>query len=206
VHFTEQGNNDNEICLRDEAQAPATAGDQGVRIVENRPSYLRDSDVDIRYVPPGSDLVSEFYMQALSLDNNQYSNAWYSLDGGSSWEMMNGVGTDTTTDYDWFRFVWEWGGVGVSDAAVMFLTPSQSGGMGGGDGIYLDDYELNWYRASHDVTGSFSDQGDGTYTANIQSDLAGTANVTCIFHGTDPPLFTDGTGDNSSPAPVDFTP
>jgi hypothetical protein len=174
-----------------------------VRIVDSDPSYLRDPDVDTRYVPPGSDLVSEFYMEALSLDQNQYANAWYN--DGNSWFLMNGVGANTRTEYDWFRFVWEPGGIGKNNAQVRFYIPTDAN-LGGSDGIYLDDYEFTWYRSSHDVIGGFSDAGDGTYTASIQSDLAGTANVTCIFYGSSPPPVSDGTGDNSGPAPVDFTP
>jgi hypothetical protein len=203
VHFDSQGNNNGEICLRGDAQNPNTGGSQGVRIVDNDPTWLADTAVDTRYVPTGSDLVAEFWMEALSLNQDQYVNAYYY--DGSDWYLMNGVGANTRTEYDWFRFVWEPSGIGISDAEVQFYIPTQAG-LGGGDGAYIDDYELNWYRSSHDVIGPFSDQGNGTYTAVITSDLTGTANVTCIFYGTDPPLFTDGTGDNSGPAPVDFTP
>jgi hypothetical protein len=203
VHFTLQGADDAKICLRGDAQNPATSGSQGVRIVDSDPSYLKDPEVDTRYVPSGSDLVSEFYMRALNLNQDQYASAWYH--DGSEWFMMNGVGVNTRTEYDWFRFVWEPSGIGIDNARVDFFIPNEAG-LGADNGIYVDDYEFTWYRAGHDVIGAFNDQGNGAYTADIQSDLAGTANITCIFYGTDPPLMTDGTGDNSGSAPVNFTP
>ncbi len=205
VHFWDQGNTDGEICLLTAAQNPAStsSGDlQGVRIVDNDPSYLDDPDIDTRLVPPGSDLVAGFWMRELGIGNNSYANAWYF--DGNQWYRMNGVGSDTTVDYDWFRFIWEQSAIGRNDAQVSFEIPTQSP-MNNGQGIYLDDYDLSWQRASHDIIGPFSDQGDGTYTANIQSDLAGNANVMCIYYGA-PPLVTDGVGDNSGSFPIDFGP
>ncbi|HUU01786.1 MAG TPA: hypothetical protein VM425_10115 [Myxococcota bacterium] len=205
VHFWDQGNTDGEICLLTSAQNPANTSSenlQGVRIVDDDPSYLDDPDVNTRLVPPGSDLVAGFWMQELNIGNGSYANAWYF--DGSQWYRMNGVGSDTTVDYDWFRFIWEQSAIGSPDAQVSFEIPSESP-MNNGQGIYLDDYDLSWHRASHDIIGPFSNQGDGTYTANIQSDLTGNANVMCIFYGA-PPLVTDGLGDNSGSFPMDFGP
>ncbi len=199
--FTSQGD-DADICLRSDAQNPVTGGSQGVRIADNQPSYLTDPDVNTTYVPAGSDLVSEFYMEEYGdPGNDSYANAWYY--DGATWFRMNGVGVDTRDEYDWFRFVWEQDAIGISNAQVRFYIPAESN-MNNGRGMYVDDYELNWYRASHDGIGAFTDQGDGTYTANIQSDLGGTANVTCIFYGAATPIKTDDTGDNSDSWPVDF--
>ncbi|MBN2494787.1 MAG: hypothetical protein JXR96_09375, partial [Deltaproteobacteria bacterium] len=206
IEFTSQGNNNNEICLRTAAQNPATQDGsnlQGLSVENNDPSWILDPDVDTQYVPSGSDLVAEFYMLDDGLPNSGYANAWYSPDGGTTWFRMNGVGADMAETYDWFRFVLEPAAIGVANVQIEFMIPTNAD-ANSNQGFYLDDYDLVWYRASHDVIGAFTDQGDGTYTADISSDQVGTANVTCIYYGTSPPIMTDGTGDNSGSAPVEF--
>jgi hypothetical protein len=142
-------------------------------------------------------------MTANNLGAEHYANALYNYDG-FTFLRMNGVGAGTTVFYDWIRFVWEPEAIGQTGIQVSFFISANSEMMDITNGILVDDFDLSWHRASHDVIGPFSDQADGTYTANIQSDLAGTANVTCIFYGSDPPLQTDGQGNNSGSFPVTF--
>jgi len=200
--FDNQGD-DLDVCLALGAQYPASAGNQGLLLVDNNPTAVEASQIDTRWVPTGSDLVCSFAMAPYNLGPDNYANAWYRYDG-INYLRMNGMSNAGQTDYDWFRFKWEPGALGNPDVSVAFFIPLSAGVMSTGNGIMVDDFELNWYRASHDLIGLFSDLGDGTYSANLQSDLAGTANVSCIYYGSDPPLQTDGLGDNSAAFPVTF--
>ncbi|MBW2703746.1 MAG: hypothetical protein JRF33_23250 [Deltaproteobacteria bacterium] len=205
--FDTIGTHADKICLVTEAQNPlgTSSGAQGLRINHNHPNWIRDTDIDTRYVPTGSDLVADFYMQSDHQPADGYSNGWYSVDGGSTWRRLNGMGLDPDEVYDHFRFVLDPDAIGLTDLMVEFLVPESSDDHPE-DGFYLDDYSLNWYRASHDEIGAFTDEGAGIYTATITSDLDGTANVTCIYHGDPDTEVTDGTGGNSSPEPVVFEP
>ncbi|MBW2703745.1 MAG: hypothetical protein JRF33_23245 [Deltaproteobacteria bacterium] len=199
------GDHADKICLETEAQNPlgTSSGDQGLRINHNHPNWIRDTDIDTRYVPTGSDLVADFYMQSDHQPADAYSNGWYSVDGGSIWRRLNGMGLDPDEVYDHFRFVLDPDAIGLTDLMVEFLVPTSSD-AGPNDGFFLDDYSLKWTRSSHDEIGAFTDEGDGTYTATITSDLDGTANVTCIYHGDPDAERTDGLDGNSSPEPVVF--
>ncbi len=204
VGFDTQCNNDEDTCLDQTAQNPASqdaTNTQGVYVNDNVPSCLQKNDADTRYVPAGSDLVAEFHLKPHRLDgNNQYANAWYS-DG--IWKRMNGVGAGRSQIWDWYRFVMEPTAIGLTALVLAFTIPDTTN-VDDNRGILLDDLELRWHRSSLDRIGPFSDNADGSYSAAIQSDLAGTTDVTCIFYGQDPPLVSDGTGDSSGPFPIQF--
>jgi hypothetical protein len=202
IWFNNQGQSDQDVCLSSEAQNPNSAGNQGVRIVDNRPSYLEIEDIDTRHVPEGSDLIAEFWMRAHNLGGEHYAHAWYRAD---SWLRMNGVGLDTTSDYQRYRFVWDQSGIGITNGEISFWIPRESPDMNDNQGIDLDDFSLGWYRASHDQIEPFVDLGGGRYKSTISSDLPGTANIFCIYYGIDPPLTTNGGGDNSGSLKIDFS-
>ena len=151
--------------------------------------------------PPGSDLVVEFYMQDNNLPNpneEAYANAWYNYNHNTTWYRMNGVGADTNEGYHRFRFVVEPPPNTFPDLVVEFRIPDYAASVNNTQGINVDDFSLDWYRASLDTVGSFSDVGNGTYTADFTSEQSGDATIMCIFYGNDPPLMTDGTNSNSN--------
>jgi hypothetical protein len=154
------------------------------------------------YVPYGSELVASFWMDHVNLPPAGYANAWLLHRG--IWLRMNGVGADTTVEPgSRIRFIWEPDTIGEW-VDVRFWIPWAVDNVNDSHHVVVDDFDLTWYRASHDVIGPFTEQGNGRYTAQITSDLPGTANVTCIYYGSDPPLFTDGVWPRSGSWPVQF--
>jgi len=203
VHFGTQAPA-NKVCLRNDAQNPTSAdasNTQGLRL-SGEETWIQADGWNMWYVPYGSDLVASFWMDHVNLPVEGYANAWLLHRG--IWLRMNGVGVDTTVEPGTrIRFIWEPETIGEW-VDVRFWIPWAVNNVGDSHHVTVDDFDLTWYRASHDVVGPFADQGNGRYTAEITSDLAGTANVTCIYYGSDPPLFSDGVWPRSGPWPVQF--
>ena len=203
VHFPSQAP-EHRVCLIQDAQNPATAGaadTQGLRM-SGEDTRIQTGGSNMWYVPSGSELVASFYMNDGNMPVEGYANAWYLYWG--TWRRMNGVGVDTTVEPGTlFRFVWDPETIG-DWVDVIFWIPWSVNNVNDSHYVDVDDFDLTWYRASHDVVGPFSDVGNGRYTAQITSDLPGTANVTCIYYGNDPPLFTDGVWPRSGSWPVQF--
>lgn len=203
VHFGTQ-NPQQKVCLHHDAQNPASAdaeNTQGLRL-SGEETWIQADGWSVWYVPLGSDLVASFFMDHVNLPLEGYANAWYIHSG--VWRRMNGVGVDTIVETGTrFRFVWDPATIGQW-VDVRFWIPLTVDNVTDSHHVVVDDFDLTWYRASHDLIGPFSDRGDGTYTAGITSDLPGAATVTCIYYGNDPPLFTDGTWPSSGPWVVQF--
>jgi hypothetical protein len=203
VHFGTQSPQQ-KVCLRQDAQNPASAdanNTQGLRL-SGEETWIQADGWTLWYVPPGSDLVAGFFMDDVNMPEGGYANAWYLFSG--TWRRMNGVGVDTVVEAGTrFRFVWDPGTIGQW-VDVRFWIPWSVNDVTDSHHVMVDDFDLAWYRASHDVFGPFSDRGDGTYTATLTSDLPGSATVTCIDYGSDPPLTTDGIWPSSGPWPVQF--
>ncbi|MBW2703749.1 MAG: hypothetical protein JRF33_23265, partial [Deltaproteobacteria bacterium] len=205
VGFNQQGNNNAEVCLLAASQNPSTAdgeNEQGVRIVDNDPSYLEDTVVDTSYVPTGSDLVVQVAMSGYNFSDEGYGNLWYY--DGSDWLRTIGLGGGTTEGWIDYRFILGSSTIGLTNAAFSFWI-NTTAQVSNAQGMELDDFDLVWYRASLDEISGFTNEGDGTYTAIISSDTMGAADVTCIYHGTSTEV-TDGSGVNSSPQQVIFVP
>jgi len=203
VHFGTQSPA-GKVCLRQDAQNPASAdgsNTQGMRL-SGEETWIQADGWNMWYVPPGSDLTAAFFMDDVNLPQTGYANAWYLY--GGVWRRMNGVGADTAVEpLSRFAFIWDPATIG-DWVDTRFWIPWAVDNVTDSHHVVIDDFDLTWYRASHDLVGGFADQGDGTYTAEITSDLEGTANVTCIYYGSDPPLFTDGIWPRSAPWPVQF--
>jgi hypothetical protein len=203
VHFGTQSPQQ-KVCLRQDAQNPSSAdaaNTQGLRL-SGEETWIQADGWSMWDVPPGSDLVAAFFMDDVNMPETGYANAWYLY--GGIWRRMNGVGVDTTVEPA-TRFMFVWDPATIGDwVDTRFWIPWSVDNVTDSHHVVVDDFDLTWYRASHDVIGPFTDRGDGTYTAGITSDLVGTASVTCIYYGNDPPLFTDGIWPSSGPWPVQF--
>jgi len=203
VHFATQSPA-GKVCLRQDAQNPASAdgaNTQGMRL-SGEETWIQADGWNMWYVPSGSDLVAAFFMDDVNMPQTGYANAWYVY--GGVWRRMNGVGAGTAVEPSGrFAFIWDPATIG-DWVDTRFWIPWAVDNVNDTHHVVVDDFDLTWYRASHDLIGPFADQGDGTYTAQITSDLEGTANVSCIYYGSDTPLITDGVWPRSGPWPVQF--
>ncbi len=199
-----------KTCLVGEAQNPVSAGSQGLRLAGSD-TVARANDLDTRYVPTSSQLLASFVFLSANLPpppDEAYAHVLYRAQD-QNWHRMAGVGLDTMVDSTQdplVRFLLDPDALGQGDVDVTVWIPGAADDVEDQHQVFFDDFELSWTRASHDEIGDFSDVGEGSYVATLQSDLAGPAQVTCIYYGVDPPLITDGSNHNSGPAPVEVVP
>ncbi|MFH1811177.1 MAG: MopE-related protein [Pseudomonadota bacterium] len=187
------------------AQNPATQdalNTQGLRVLYQ--SGASSPMFPTAFLPSGSELRVETAMHPVGLDTLDYA-LLFAVDQSGTMRRLGAVGMGAPSSWVSMRAMVGRDAFGSGRGQIAFNAPPSSS-LSPSEGLEADDVSVEFTRSSSDQVGPFADSGGGDYVAVLQSAQEGTAEVTCIYLGVDPPLVTDGSGLNSTPQTVLFSP